>query len=152
MKPVACIVVTLGCLAASAPLQEGYGASTPSIDRSTVAEFSAYRSLDLKRFEKPYVVCLRHAVPGVVESALRDVVLIRLAQPGAPCERIQEEVHRLAADGATPVIRYKAALASLVLENPAMFAVDSYLAFTTDADVFRHISKHLECAHLTADG
>lgn len=150
MKPRNCFLVALSCLAFSAPVLASTASenSTPS----AIAEFSRYRSLNLARFERAFEISLKHEVPGVVESSLRDVVLIKLAQPGAPCERITRQVELLALEGPTPAIRYKASLARQVLLNPGMFVVPDYDRFTTDRDVFTYISRQLEVAHLVHDG
>ncbi len=150
MKSHNWFLVALSCLAFSAPAPASTASehSTPS----AIAELSRYRSLDLTRFERAFEISLKHEVPGVVESSLRVVVLIKLAQPGAPCERITRQVERLALDGPTPAIRYKASLARQVFLNPGMFIVPEYDRFTTDADVFTHISRQLEVAHLVHDG
>jgi hypothetical protein len=150
MKPLNCILIALSCVAFSAPALAATASEHST--RSSIAEFSRYRSLDLARFERAFEISLKHEVPGVVESSLRDVVLIKIAQPGASCERIMRQVERLSLEGLTPAIRYKASLARQVLLNPGMFVVPDYDRFTTDGDVFTYISRQLEVAHLVHDG
>jgi hypothetical protein len=77
--------------------------------------------LNFKRVEMNYLVNLNSAIPGVVESALGHVTLMRIAYPDQDFRKIQEKLYDLASQGATRSIRHKAFTAMQVFANPTAF-------------------------------
>ena len=59
---------------------------------------------------------------GVAESALAHLTFLRIDLPQLDLKKIESTMINLAETGRTPVIRYKAYLASIVFESPASFA------------------------------
>lgn len=109
----------------------------------TCATREAYRQFDLARFERNYAGSLRFPVDAVKECALRDLVLIKLAQPEVWSETLYDLVCDLADDGASPGVRYKAALAKLVFEQPEMFTAEGQTEYLNDEEVFAAIAGRL---------
>lgn len=77
--------------------------------------------LDFEKVEANYLVCLNSEIPGVVESALGHVTLMRIAFPKQDLRKIHEKLYDLASQGATQSIRYKAFTAMQVFANPPAF-------------------------------
>jgi hypothetical protein len=109
-----------------------------------------YRAMDAKRYEPACVISLRHPIEGVVECALRDAMLLKIAQPEVDVPDIKDEIDRLTTEGSTPVIRYKALLAKQVYENPALFASLVHADFFTAEAAFTAVADQLELALLAA--
>lgn len=101
------------------------------------AHWEAYRHVNAARFEQAYINSLRHDVDGVVEIAIREVALIKIAQPGFNSPGITTELHRLSGEGRTLPIRVKAALAESVLDNALL--IEENGGFATDEDLFTAI-------------
>jgi hypothetical protein len=92
----------------------------------SVAEDSQTREgtvkvLNCKKAEMNYLVSLNSGVPGVVESALGHVTLMRIAYPNQNLGRIQEKLYDLASKGATKSIRQKAFIAMQVFADPTAY-------------------------------
>ena len=87
---------------------------------------------------------------GIVECALRDAMLLKIAQPGVEVPDIKEEIDRLAVEGASPVVRYKASLAKQVYENPEWFTWLVREDFITAEEAFTAVARQLERTLLAA--
>jgi hypothetical protein len=77
--------------------------------------------LNFQMVEANYLLNLNSDIPGVVESALGHVTLMRIAYPEQDLRKIQEKLFDLAAQGATRTIRHKAFTAMQVFANPSAF-------------------------------
>jgi len=75
---------------------------------------------DISQIEAAYVVDLTHTNHGIVESALYCIIKMKAQIPDQDFVRISRVINRLARTGDTPVIRYKANLAKLFMEDPAL--------------------------------
>ena len=113
-------------------------------DRSPIARLESYRECDLQKLEARLLISLGHDIEGVVVGALREVAKIKLAQPACTSDRIVSEVEDLVRKGATPAIRYKAYLTSIVLSTPHSFAREGETEFRTDEQFFTALSRRLE--------
>lgn len=89
---------------------------TGSRVRETVA-----RVPDLRKAEVNYLVALNSDFPGVVESALGHVTLMRIAYPHRDLGKIQTKLYDLASRGATKPIRQKAFMAMQVFADPTSY-------------------------------
>jgi hypothetical protein len=92
------------------------------------------------------VVCnfesgLRSGNDGVVESTLSHVLWLRLVRPDVNLDRLQDEIAGLVTDGRTPSIRYRASLATMVLESPALFAGMTGKSYSTANELFAGVSS-----------
>ena len=76
--------------------------------------------LDLDQIEKAYVISLGYDNIGVVESALYCVVTLHYEFPHRDFRRIKEAVDDLSMNSETPLIRYKANVAKMYLNNPTL--------------------------------
>jgi len=81
----------------------------------------ARRTLNFPRVEANYLLNLHSDVPGVVESALGHVTLMRIAYPKQNLRLLHEKLYDLASRGATLSIRYKAFIAMQVFADPAAY-------------------------------
>ena len=109
----------------------------------TCARLTSYQTCDLARYEKWFLVSLNHEIDGVVESAIREVTLVKMVQPGSASDAIRVKLESLAASGRTPAIRVKALLGSMVYENPDWFREEGGTEYTTDDEVFGAILTRL---------
>jgi hypothetical protein len=147
---------TLGVILAAATLVTANSAaldhSTASRDTvfRTCAPMTSYRALNIARFQRAFVISLRHENPGVAESALRNAMLLKLAQPEADLPDIKDEIDELAVKGATPAIRYKAALVKQVYENPTLFIPLAQTDYHTAEEAFTAVAQRLEQSYLVA--
>ncbi len=130
-------------ICAAACVSVGWGQVTVDPNLVAPASLEVYQRCDMVRYEKAYEHCLLSDNNGVVESAIREVLLIKLAQPNVQCDRIASALEELRVNGATPIIRLKASLAKYVYDNPAMFAEEGIRSYSWDTDVFGVITDRL---------
>lgn len=138
MKRISMVLV---CATAFASVAWGQEKVDPNLRPAPTLQ--AYQQFDLHRWEKGYVRCLFCDNDGVVESAIREVLLIKLAQPGVVSSAIENALEDLRVHGATPMIRLKASLAKYVYDYPAMFAEEGTKSYDWDTDVFGAIANRL---------
>jgi hypothetical protein len=114
----------------------------------TCATYATYRDFSFHRFEDRYIESLNYPVPPVVESALRDVLAVKLAQPRLRCTGVYEKICDLAITGETPAVRYKAALVRFVFDFPQMFEGERGREYTNDQEIFSAIEARLHSSTL----
>ncbi len=110
----------------------------------TCATTATYRQFNLPRYERNFLGSLHFPLDAVVESALREVALIKLAQPDVQSPAIYDRVSELAGTGNTPAVRYKASLVKLVFENPELFVAEGKAEYRNDEEVFTAIAQRLQ--------
>jgi hypothetical protein len=98
-----------------------------------------------------YRAALQSDNPGVVESAMYYTVLLRARHPREDCRCLLRALTRLTDQGATPAIRYKAALALHAFENPDLIPGDDNPAWQSIDEFFVLLSRRLE-TRLLAQG
>jgi hypothetical protein len=103
---------------------------------------------EITRDERNYISGLVCPNDGVVESAIALSVKMRWAVPAAGLEEMRTTLEKLAAGGRTAAIRYKAYLAGLVFDSPAIFKGESGRDYPWDEDLFAAISGRAEKALL----
>jgi hypothetical protein len=138
------VVVAAAALLAANATANGHVTALKDTTLRTCAPMASYRALNIARYQPACVISLTHRNEGVVESALRDAMLLKLARPDLDLPAIKEEIDNLAIEGATPVIRFKAALAKQVYENPGMFALVARAEYITADDAFAAVADQLE--------
>jgi len=145
MKPSTMVLaaVTMAALAAPAPAQLR---NTPA--GSEMSANAAIPAAAIRRFEANYKACLASNIDGVVESAIAHSVRMKWALPSASLDEIRSALDRLASDGRTQAIRYKAYLAGMVFDSPSMFAKEGSQKYTWDEDLFDAVSARAEKALL----
>jgi hypothetical protein len=92
---------------------------------------------------------LRSDNPGVVEGALTQIAYFSLCKPDFCSDDMIAAVASLAAGGRTPSIRYRAYLAGLVIDNPAMFAAERDARYETGEQLFSALAKRLQVTLLS---
>ena len=112
-------------------------------DIRTCASFKTYQEFQFHRWERGFVESLNFPVPPVVESALRDVVAVKLAQPDITSGRVYARICELADGGATPAVRYKAAMVRLVFDFPEIFAEERGREYRNDQELFTALADRL---------
>jgi hypothetical protein len=141
MKRYAVFAVTLMMVAgaSTASSQEKAGE-----ERGVFASRSSHQRADLAKVERRYLACLQSLNDGVVESAIAQVAHLKLYCPGKCFAGLQGALSRLAVTGRTPAIRYKAYLAMLVFDHPAMFVNEQEAEYSTEGQLFTAIGKRLQ--------
>ncbi len=74
--------------------------------------------------KKSYLNCLESSNEGVVQSAIGIVLQWRLVSPKEDLSACARKIYDLALNGSSPAIRFKASLASLAMDNPALVNFD----------------------------
>jgi hypothetical protein len=108
------------------------------------ASAEVYRTFDVKRYEKNFAQSLSHPMPMIVESALAQVVMLKLSQPEAPCAEWRRRIGLLAQTGATPGVRYKAYLATMAFDQPRQFAHILSGRYRTLDDMFIALADEIQ--------
>jgi hypothetical protein len=145
------LIIAAGLVLATDPTARAQVALASAEKVRTCARLESYQSVNVCRFERHFVNCLRHEVNGIVECAIREAALIKLAQPDANCPGIKHELDRLASEGGTPAIRFKAWLAVMVYENPGLFIQEGKRQYVSDEDVFTALSDRLKATLLASE-
>lgn len=114
----------------------------------TCATYKTYRDFPFHRFETGYIESLNFPVPTVVESTLRDLAAVKLAQPRLVTRKVYAKICELADEGETPAVRYKAALVRMVFDFPHMFEKERGREFTNDQELFSALQARLHTSTL----
>jgi hypothetical protein len=138
------IVLGIAVVLSGESLYAQWSGGSAGADRSPLARLESYQGCDMQKLEGRLQMSLSHDVEGVVVAALREVAKIKLAQPACTLHRIAARVEDLVRGGATPAIRYKAYLTSLVLSAPLSFAEEGEAEFQTDEQFFTALARKLE--------
>jgi len=117
-------------------------AGSPSDECVTCAHWQSYKAVNAMRFERGFLVSLNHNVDGVVASTIREVALIKMAQPHWSSSRITAALHTLATQHRSLAMRIKASLAEAVFSEGLVFADDG--GYRTDDEVFSAILQTLQ--------
>ena len=138
------MIVAAGLLATAA-LSAGVAQETGArVGRERVfASMGSYQRVDMQRIEKQLLNSLNHPCDAVVESAIGEVARLKVAQLCCTSSAIADRLEELVEEGGTPAIRYKAMLATLVFQNPEMFAAESGRDFVNGEDLFGAIADRL---------
>ena len=78
----------------------------------------------IEHAKKSYLTSLESPTQGVVQSAIGIILQWRLISPGEDLSKCEQKIKELAINGATPTIRFKASLASLVMDNPTLVNIN----------------------------
>jgi hypothetical protein len=138
------IVLGMAVVLSGAGLYAQWSPDPAVADRSPLGRLQSYQDCDMQKLEGRLLISLNHTVEGVVVGALREVAKIKLAQPACMSDPIASQVGDLVRNGATPAIRYKAYLTSIVLSAPLSFAAEGVAEFQTDEQFFTALARKLE--------
>jgi len=98
----------------------------------------------LKKAIKAYEHSLDFKLPAVVESAIYNVIVMKKYYPNNDYDEVLDQITDLAADGETATVRYKAQLAALYFEYPALFENIQFEKTTENPEMyFKMISDKL---------
>jgi hypothetical protein len=92
-----------------------------------------------------YQECLTNETNGVVESAIYNVIVMKSYYPAQDYSDLVYKINKIAAKGNTAKLRYKAQLASLYFEYPALFEGMEFEKSAENPEVnFKKISERIE--------
>ena len=114
-------MVAAGLLFVSLPAT-GQGAKQIAANEgSYFGSNSSYKTAYLDQAGKNYSMALKSTNDGIVESAIAYMTFMRITVPTLDLKENRAQIVRLSESGKTPVIRYKAYLATVVFDSPASF-------------------------------
>ena len=141
MKRSAVILAAL-CVATSA----GIRAQSPDDSLPIFPRADRYAHADPNRIDRMYAPALASVNDGVVESAIAQCVNAKIALPAGEFIQIRRVLGSLSVAGRTPALRYKAYLAGLVFDNPAILAGADLPRFRSTEELFATLSEKLQKA------
>lgn len=100
---------------------------------------------------KVFQSSLESDIPGIVESTIYNVVVLKKYYPSADYNKIVNELNDIAVDNASPAIRYKAHLASMYLTLNGIVVVHPIRNTYEHEYIFKQISEQLENKLLTSN-
>jgi hypothetical protein len=121
-------------------------ASTPqtSNERPCISGTINYHTGNLPVAKKNFLWTLQSENDGVVESALAHVTQMRIMVPGEDMKAIETVLNRLAINGRTQVIRYKAYLATQVFASPGLFREVAGTSYESGDQFFTALASRLQ--------
>lgn len=121
------------------------GKSLEGISRYFESNYSN-QTITFDRAITNLVGCLGHENAGVVKSAMSHIVRIRVANPQLTMDVPRDAVKDLIEVGATPLIRYEAFLANVVMENPGLVSLSDCNDCGSPDNLFSVIAMRLNKA------
>jgi hypothetical protein len=113
-----------------------------------LAKFSPAK---MEQIDKGYSITLESNHECIVEAALAIVTMTKLDLPSNEFPKIKAKVDELVTTGATPVIRYKAYLASAVFTNPLIFKQESTRNYNNRNELFGALAERLNYSLLSSN-
>ncbi len=101
---------------------------------------------------KSLVWSLTAANEGVTKSALSHIVKVRVANPSIGMDEAESAVKDLIVNGATPLVRYEAFLATAVMENPGLISKSECEGCMTPEKLFSTVAAKLQNANFGPEG
>ncbi len=95
-----------------------------------------------------YLRALQHSNKGLAESAIFQVVKLKLFYPGIKCDELLSQLEQLSEKGATPAIRFKAFLAATFLRHPDLLERLPKANYKAQDAFFFMLSANLQNAYL----
>jgi hypothetical protein len=102
-----------------------------------------HRSADLTKVAQRFIECLNEENEGVIRSALAHATWMKLMVPERSFTDLQARINALVVTGATPEIRHRAYLASMVFDRPALFKGEEAKEFKEGDDMFASVSQRI---------
>ncbi|HXF99606.1 MAG TPA: hypothetical protein VNL69_02425 [Bacteroidota bacterium] len=116
----------------------------PTIGLRPFAQPNIYRTFDIRRYEKNLEQSLAHPMPVIVESALAQVTMLKLAQPDVVTKSWEKRIADLVLQGGSPAVRYKAHLAMMVFLQPQAFASSFRADYRTTDEFFIALADRMK--------
>ena len=98
----------------------------------------------LHRAEENFINTMDSDINSLVESAIFNMIIFKSKYPEWNYKDIQNKLNKLAVDGNSLQIRYKAQLVSMFISNPEMFQNIEVIDKDNPAKYFRLISDKLQ--------
>ena len=124
-----------------------WGQTTPagaSDNRPCLSNAVTYCTANMTQVKKNFLWSLDSENDGVVESSLAHVAQMRILLPREDLRSIEDAVNRLTTNGRTPVVRYKAYLASQAFVNPGLFSAVASTSYESSDDFFTALGTRLQ--------
>lgn len=93
---------------------------------------------------KVFPVSLKSEIPGIVESTIYNIVVLKSYFPDANYNKVIYELNKIANDNVNPSIRYKAHLASMYLTFGKNIKINPDASGYNHQKVFRQLSEQLD--------
>ena len=129
--------------------------SATAQERSVAGEFyepGTRPELNIKRTVLNYKHCLESPIQGILEESLGHVILMRLIFPEADLTPLKDAITRLATEGPTCCIRYRASLAAVVFDSPGTFASVTCVPYASANELFSNVAARAQVMLLTDNG
>jgi hypothetical protein len=117
----ATIAIVLGLILAASTAFSQESSDQTIHQRSYFCDAKTYGNANIPQAKKGFLWSTKSENNGVVEAALAHITHMRIMLPQEDMKNLESAVTRLVSEGQTPVIRYKAYLASRVFADPTMF-------------------------------
>lgn len=134
-------VLFIGGVTMPAGAQEG---KTLEPEKRYFSSLESHQKADLNTLRKNYKASLGSENDGVIESAIAHVVRMKMYLQAEDFSDLKGTIDWLAVSGRTPAIRYKAYLASLVLDNPGWFKEECCTEYAGTEEMFTALAKRLQ--------
>ncbi len=121
-------------------------AQVDATDPSVFADLKHYSNVNTTKATQNYLGCLRSSNEGVIESALAQVAMMKLAVPEGNFRDLEARVAEIARASSAPELRYKAYLVATVLAQPEIFKGSAYGEYGDTDGLFGALASRL-CAY-----
>jgi hypothetical protein len=115
-------------------------ATTATAQPTYFGNVKAHPTKDLVTASSRYVDCFHINNEGVVASALAHAVWMKLARPDMAFTNLRTEINALALAAPSVDLRYRAHLASLVFDSPALFKGIESMDLEGDVELFASVA------------
>jgi len=99
---------------------------------------------------KNFLVAMDCENTGVVESSILICLELKARYPQYDLKKVEDKLNSLAVDGETPLIKYRAQLASLFYSNYRLFSDMKFVDKSNPEKIFRAIIDRLENVSLAS--
>ena len=110
------------------------------------------KTISFDKAVKNLTWCLSDKNEGVVKSALSHMVRVRMENPSLEMRKVESAIKDLIVDGSTPIVRYEAFLANVVMENPNLISLTDCDVCNTPDKLFSTIAAKLQDASFGPTG
>ena len=104
-----------------------------------------------EKIDRNYTTNLESNYDCVVEASLAIVTMVKLDLPADEMPMLKAKIEDLVTSGASPVIRYKAYIASAVFNNPMIFKRESTRNYENSNELFGALAERLSYTLLSSN-
>ena len=113
---------------------------------------SVYKKVELAPAIKAFERCLAIDNPGVQESAMAHLAMMKMMVPSVESGEITRRLEDMATSAPAPGTRYKAYIASQVFRNPELFVKERNSEYNDADELFNALAARLQNSLLTYSG